>query len=79
MKILIGLALLGLTACGSEPRRLEVKKVKVEGPVEVGPKASPEEVAGEVPPLQGIIKGLPLVPDRLVPPMPPPDPTWQPE
>lgn len=79
MRWLVALGLLAAAACGGEPRRLEMKKVKVEAPVEAGPKASPEEAAGEVPPLKGIVKAFALVPEKLVPPAAPPDPTFEPE
>ncbi|MCA9526761.1 MAG: hypothetical protein KC549_10765 [Myxococcales bacterium] len=70
-------ALLG-AACGGEPRRLEMKKIETAPAMQLGPKATPEEANGEVPPLQGLVKAIALVPDKLVPPEPPPDPAFEP-
>ena len=64
-------------ACGPKPK-VQVKAVAVDdGPV-LGPKASAEEAEGTVPPLKGIAKGKLLVPDKLVPPEPPSDPSFGP-
>ncbi|MEZ4471337.1 MAG: hypothetical protein R3F60_11160 [bacterium] len=70
-------ALLG-AACGGEPVRLEVKRIQAAPVVQLGPRATPEEANGEVPPLQGLIKAIALVPDQLVPPEPPADPAFEP-
>jgi hypothetical protein len=67
--------LLALAACGGA-KKLEGRVVQAAPPpAEVtGPKASPEEVAGEVPALRGPLDAMPLVPPELVPPEPPADP-----
>jgi hypothetical protein len=39
-----------------------------------GPKATPEEVSGQVPALRGPTAAIPLVPPELIPPEPPADP-----
>lgn len=70
-------AALSVTACGPPPK-VKIKAVAVDtGPV-LGPKASAEEVEGTVPPLKGIVQGKRLVPDKLVPPEPPSDPSFGP-
>jgi hypothetical protein len=67
--------LLALSACGGA-KKLEGRVVQsAPKPAEVtGPKASPEEVSGDVPALRGPMDAQPLVPPELVPPEPPSDP-----
>ena len=67
------LALGGLAGCGG-PKMLELKPVEKPKPVLTGPKATPEEVSGEVPALRPLIGARALVPEEMVPPEPPPDP-----
>lgn len=56
------------------PKRVEAQIVAPAAPPPTGPKATPEEVAGEVPPLRGLADAIPLVPPELIPPEPPADP-----
>ncbi len=65
------IALLAL-ACG--PQKLEVKMLDQRPGIRPGPKASPEEIREEVPPLRGLWAPAPLVPPKFVPPEPPVDP-----
>lgn len=63
----------GLAGCGG-PKMLELKPVSKPKAVVTGPKATPEEVSGEVPALRPLIGARTLVPEEMVPPEPPPDP-----
>lgn len=75
--LILAVACLSMTACGPRPK-VQIKTVAIDdGPV-LGPKASAEEAEGTVPPLKGIVQGKPLVPDKLVPPEPPSDPSFGP-
>ncbi len=71
--LVLALTFGGLAGCGG-PKMLEMKPVSKPKPVLTGPKATPEEVSGEVPALRPLIGARPLVPDEMVPPEPPPDP-----
>ncbi len=68
-------ALLGLLLAGCGPTVIEVKMLDQSPKLGAGPKATPEEVQGKVPPLRGLWQAEPLVPPKLVPPEPPPDPS----
>lgn len=70
---------LSLAGCGGE-RQVSVKtrSVEPEAPT-MGPKASPEEAKGEVPPLRSVAKAEELVPPKLVPPEAPADPSFGPD
>ncbi len=71
MRSLLFVLLMSLLSCGGDP----VVPVKfLAPPLLIGPKASPEEVSGELPALRPIRGSRALVPEKLVPPAPPPDP-----
>lgn len=59
--------------CGGT-KLLEVKPLEESAPVVTGPKATADELAGTIPPLRTIVGARRLVPEKLVPPEPPPDP-----
>ena len=63
----------GLGGCGGE-RQATMKAIEAEAPVVPGPAATPEELAGTVPPLRGLAESRPLVPTELIPPDAPADP-----
>lgn len=68
-----GACLMATTSCGGQ-KIIEATRVETTEAPAVGPKATPEEVRGEVPALRPIVDALRLVPEELVPPEPPPDP-----
>lgn len=66
--------ILALLLCSCGPTVVEVKMIDDRPKASAGPKATPEELREEVPPLRGLWQPDPLVPPKLVPPEPPPDP-----
>lgn len=64
-----------LTACG--PTIITVQPIKPQRSVQAGPPQTAEERDGKVPPLRGLMQKRTLVPEQLVPPEPPADPTPQ--
>lgn len=76
--VLVAAAALLCVACGGE-RRIKVKTRSVKAAPVMGPKASPEEIDGEVPPLRSVIPEVILVPPKLVPPEAPADPSFGPD
>lgn len=73
----LALALSAVAGCGA-PKKVTLKtRTVAAGPV-LGPKASQEEIDGKVPPLKGMLGAKQLVPDKLVPPEAPPDPSFGP-
>lgn len=77
--VMLATIALTLAACGGERRvRVKTRSVAPTAPL-MGPKASAEEASGEVPPLRSVIKGVVLVPPKLVPPEAPADPSFGPD
>lgn len=66
--------LLAFVLGGCGPTVLKVKMIEQKPKAETGPKPTPEELRQEVPPLRGLWQAEPLVPPKLIPPEPPPDP-----
>jgi hypothetical protein len=68
------LALASIASCTTKTMEVRMVQEAPKAAEVTGPKASPEEVAGEVPALRGPADALPLVPPELIPPEPPADP-----
>jgi hypothetical protein len=73
----LGLVLgaLALSQWGCGPKIIHIQPIKAAQTVKAGPPQSKEERAGTVPPLRGIVQRRALVPESLVPPEPPADPS----
>ncbi len=73
-RLLVSRWLLILCLFGCGPQIAQVTVIQDAKKPVMGPKQSAEERDGNVPPLLAPVAGRPLVPPKLVPPEPPPDP-----